>query len=358
MRPGCLRIMSDKKAKIGFVGCGSHSTHSLYPAIHTISQIDLVAVCDKVEDLAKRNARWFGAYTWYTDLERMLRKEALDGVIIVGVPQMHVEVGKKCLDAGLPIFVEKPSAVSCREAVSLAEYADQRRLWGAVGYMKRYSTSYSLAKSIVESEEFGEVSVIDVKFANGPYPALWGIKENARAFLIGQVVHIFNLIRFFGGELSEVYAKLKEVTADQFGYAIIAGFRNGAIGVLNLNALERPDWVSNERLVVTGLDSWLQVEDMIQLSYHPKTPPIPGFAVGGRRQIIEWKPDWTEILATKAEGAFGYRGELEGFVRSCLREEHPRSDLWDGAKDLQISEAVWKSANTGKVVQIGELEEH
>jgi predicted dehydrogenase len=191
-----------------------------------------------------------------------------------------------------------------------------------------------------------------VKFSNGPYPAIWGIRENSKAFLIGQVIHIFNLIRFFGGEVGEVYAKLNQVTDAKFGYAITVGFENGAVGVMNLNALELPEWCANERLVVTGFDSWLEVDDMVHLRYYPRTAPIAGFTVGGRRQAIEWSPDWTEILATKAEGAFGYRGELEAFARSCIGEERPKSNLWDGAKDLLVSESVWESASTGRIVKV------
>ena len=94
----------NKRARIAFVGCGTHATRSLYPTIHTIPQMELVAVCDLREDLARRNARNFGALRWYVDVEEMLEKEELDGAIIVGPPQMHCEVGKKCLSAGLPIF--------------------------------------------------------------------------------------------------------------------------------------------------------------------------------------------------------------------------------------------------------------
>jgi hypothetical protein len=122
-------IMSDeKKACIAFIGCGSHANTSLYPAIHTIPQIELSAVCDLKEELAKRNAHWFGAGRCYTNLDEMLRKESLDGAIVVGPPQMYCEVGKRCLDAGLPIHVEKPSAVSYKEAMELAEYARKKGL--------------------------------------------------------------------------------------------------------------------------------------------------------------------------------------------------------------------------------------
>ncbi len=344
--------MRERKARIAFVGCGAHSTSALYPTIHTIPIMELVAVCDLKEELARRNARYFGALRWYTDVEELLSKEELDGAIIVGTPQMHCEVGKRCLDAGIPILVEKPSAVSYKEAVELAQYAEARGLWGAVAYMKRYAVCYQLAKRIADSEEFGGIHSLEARFSNGPYPAIWGIEEPAKAFLIGQVVHIFNLARFFCGEMKEIYAKLYLLTPNMFAYAIAGEFQSGVPFVMNLNALEASDWKISERLALSGNGCLLEVTDMLHLRYRPRTLPYQEFNIGGRTQTIEWNPEWTELMATKAEGSFGYRGEIESFARACLGEDKPRSTLWDGAKDLQISEAVWESASLNKPVKI------
>lgn len=337
------------KARIAFVGCGGHSTHSLFPNVSFIPEIELVAVCDLRGELAQRNARWFGALRWYTDVQKMLEDEQLHGVVIVGPPQMHYEVGKQCLEAGLPVFVEKPSALSYALARELAECADAKGLWGAVAYMKRFAVGYELAHNILsKKEEFGEVSIIEIRFSNGPYPAIWGIQRNAEAFLIGQAVHLFNLARYFGGEVAEVYARLHEVSADRFGYTINLKFANGALGIMNLNALESPKWKIHERMALTGVDCWLEVEDMLRLRYRPRGEPTTAVA-GGRNQWITWQPDWTEVLAVHAGGCFGYKGELRNFARSCIGLETPRSTLWDGARDLQVAEAVWQSAQTGQV---------
>ncbi len=344
--------MTDRKARIGFVGCGSHATSVLYPTLHRIPHLELVAVCDLKEELAKRNARFFGALRWYTDVREMLEKEELDGVIIVGPPQMHVEVGKICLDAGKPIFVEKPSAISYKEALSLARYAEERGLWGAVAYMKRYAVGYRMAKHIATSPEFGGVHFLQIEFSNGPYPAIWGIEDPAKAFLIGQAVHLFNLARFFGGEIVEVQAKLYRLNANMFAFAIVGQFQSGVPFVMNLNSLEAKDWKIRERLCLSGNGCYLEVIDKVQLRYRPRELLFSDFKVGGRTQVVTWSPEWTELMATKAEGAFGYQAEVEAFVRACLGEGKPASDLWDGAKDLQIAEAVWESANTGKPVSL------
>jgi predicted dehydrogenase len=186
---GEVKTMAEvKKARIAFVGCGGHATHSLFPAVHRIPEMELVAVCDLREELAQRNARWFGAQHWYTDVATMLAKEELDGVVIVGPPQMHYEVGKQCLDAGLPIFVEKPSALSYALARDLAEHADRKGLWGAVAYMKRFAVGYELAKQIARrEEEFGRVTHA-LGRRKGPAGRRSGMAQcpNGRGGLIGQ----------------------------------------------------------------------------------------------------------------------------------------------------------------------------
>lgn len=348
-----------KKARIGFIGCGGHATASLYPTIHTIPEIDLVAVCDLKEELAKRNARNFGARKWYTDLDKMLSKEELDGVIIVGLPRMHYEIGKRCLDAGLPIFVEKPSANSYEEALDLAEYAKEKNLFGAVAFMKRSSTCYRMAKAITEKEEFGKINEIEVRFANGRYPDLrdWGLdKGPSNAFLIGQAVHIFDLIRFFCGDVAEVYASLNEVeqigSGGIFGYAVVLTFKNGAVGIMNLNALQGPGFQMSEYFVASGYECWLEMKDMVSLNYYSRLKPMPEFNPDGRAQTFSWKPEFTEFLASKAEGVVGYKGELQNFARKILGKEELKANLFDGAEALQIAEAIWKSSQDKKPIKI------
>ena len=48
-----------EKVRIGFIGCGFHSTEDLYPCLRCITaRAGLVAVCDLKENLAKKDAKW------------------------------------------------------------------------------------------------------------------------------------------------------------------------------------------------------------------------------------------------------------------------------------------------------------
>ncbi len=350
----------DKKAKIGFVGCGGFSTGNLYPTIHKIPEFDLAAVCDLKEELVKRNARDFGARRQYADLDKMLSEEELDGVVVVGLPKMHYEIGKRCLDAGLPIYVEKPSANTYKEALDLAEYAKDKGLFGIVGFMKRHSTCYRMAKMITEKEEFGKINEIEVRFANGRYPDLkgWGLdKGPSNSFLIGQAVHILDLIRFFCGDVDEIYASLNEGKrfdngSGTFGYAITVTFKSGSVGIMNLSAFHCPNFQMSEYFLAAGDECWLEVRDMLELNYHANQKPMSEFNPNGRAQIFSWRPEFTEVLGSTAGGLMGYEGEMRNFARASIGLEKPVADLFDGAKDLQIAEAIWESSQSKKAVKI------
>src|SRR5437879_5136390 len=97
----------ERFARLGFIGCGTHSTNNLYPALK-YARCRLAAVCDLNEALANRNAAVFGAGRVYTSAETMLAEEELDGVLIAGESRIHYELGKKVLLRGLPLFIEKP----------------------------------------------------------------------------------------------------------------------------------------------------------------------------------------------------------------------------------------------------------
>ncbi|MCC6443752.1 MAG: Gfo/Idh/MocA family oxidoreductase [Armatimonadetes bacterium] len=102
-----------------------HVTANLYPALDPIPWVYLVAACDLKEDLARRNTRRLGARAWYTDMDKMLTESGAEGVLAVGDPQMHVTVGPEVLKRGLPLFVEKPSAIDTEEARKLAQAAEK-----------------------------------------------------------------------------------------------------------------------------------------------------------------------------------------------------------------------------------------
>jgi predicted dehydrogenase len=62
-----------------------------------------------------------------------------DAVVVAAPPMVHYELGKKVLTAGKDLWVEKPMAMSTRDAVEMAEIADRSHLIILVGHILCYS---------------------------------------------------------------------------------------------------------------------------------------------------------------------------------------------------------------------------
>ncbi|MEW6357567.1 MAG: Gfo/Idh/MocA family oxidoreductase [Planctomycetota bacterium] len=344
--------MTEKKqAKLAFIGCGGFATASLCPNIHLVPEIDLVAVCDKDEAKAKRNARNFGAQRVYSDLHKMLDKEELDGVFVIGPAPMQYELAPHVLKRGIPVYVEKPSANLSSQAKELAELAEANKTWGQVGFMKRFAHVYLMAKEIIGRPEFGPIHMVKARFAQGPYPQIWGIDSAKRAMLIGQLCHIFDLIRFFGGDVKLVQAMYHEATPTQFAYAVNLEFASGAIGQLDVNGLECKQGFRDikETLHVVGLETNVLCEDMMKLKWQDREDFTKAVPSAGR-YVHAFDPTWTGISRTNI--TFGYKGEVEHFAKRCLGLVQGGPDLWDSYKSLQIGEAIYDSSTTGKTVTI------
>lgn len=343
----------EKQAKIAFIGCGRHATRTLYPNIPSIPEIDLVAVCDLQENLARRNARMFGARRWYTDAKLMLEKEQdLHGVIVVGIPQMMKELGELVLrQRGLPIFVEKPPAINFREAEAFAATAADAGAWGMVAFMKRFSVAYGLARKAMDEPWFGPVSMIDGKFSNGDYNSIWGIESGGLSYLTGQAVHIFDLIQYFGGPVSEIYAKYFERSKANHGFAVTVGFANGALGSLNLNSFE--SWEAfDEWFSIAGVHNYVIVEDQLYVNVYRQEgwAEMPEEEMPLDNMSLAYKP--TAIKVPDMRTLMGYRGELREFALCLLEGRRPGPDLEAGVAAMRVGQAIWDSSQSGKPVAL------
>jgi myo-inositol 2-dehydrogenase/D-chiro-inositol 1-dehydrogenase len=335
-----------ERARLAFVGCGGFASGSILPCVPLVPEIDLVATCDLVRERAERAARNFGARHWYTDAEAMLEREELDGVFAIGPAPQQYELAPMVLRRGLPVYVEKPSAVTSAQARELAELAAAHGVWGQCGFMKRFAHVYRVTRDVLARPDFGPVNLVTIKFGQGPYPQIWGIDSYHRAFLIGQCVHIFDLARHIGGDVAEVSALFHEAGENRCAYAINLRYRSGALGQINLNCYENTQGFRDiqERLEVYGAGQCVQVEDMRTVRWLPPTDwtsAVPGTGPF----TCDYRPSWTGAINSREQ--YGYLGETRHFALRCLGIETGGPDLWDSYEALRLGEAVYDSAHGG-----------
>jgi len=335
-----------ERIRLGFIGCGGHSSSSLQPNLPLIQEIDFAAASD-LDGARMNNAADRYGVRPYSDFKEMIAREDLDAVAIVGPPEMHHRIGLECLELGVHIFVEKPPAVSSEGAKELCEAAKANGKFGMVATMWRHEPAHKLMKELIDKPEFGKPTYYQGHFlAPGPRSGIWGSENAFKGYLLGQGVHIVDCTRFLLGDITRVCTESFEGKDGAVSMSVTLKFASGAAGLLGLAAATP---VLQTRVLVIGDgEQMVEVLNCNFLRAYKKetwcgTP-------GGYRDYpsLEWNQGWYH----PAHGRVGYAEELRHFARCIMEGTQPQASLEDGYEALRVLEAIDKSRISGQAVNL------
>ncbi|HSH00669.1 MAG TPA: Gfo/Idh/MocA family oxidoreductase, partial [candidate division Zixibacteria bacterium] len=87
----------------------------------------------------------------------LLNDESIGAIVIGTPPSSHYELGRKAIEAGKDIFVEKPLALSVADGEALVAEADKRGRIVMVGHIMVYHPAVLYLKQLIDSGELGEI---------------------------------------------------------------------------------------------------------------------------------------------------------------------------------------------------------
>lgn len=340
------------RVRLAVIGCGEHSVTSLQPCIPLIPAVEYVASCDLDPARAALGLR-FGARVYYTDFRRLLGEEELDAAIVVGPATMHYEVGLACLEAGLHLFLEKPTAPSVDHARQLAERARARGKLGMAGTMWRHAPAVRTQKRLIQEPQFGRALLFQgAHIAPGYHPdgpgGVGGVSIPWR-FMLDQGSHMADCVRYLMGPVRAVAALAPRGPYREEGVYLSAllTFVGGATGTL-LFASHAP--VMSPSLTVFGDGGYaVAVSNLSSLRVYPQ----PDDLGGGRHRALTSR-SWEHGANYRGISRPGYLEELEHFAASLLAGEQPAASLEDGWRALELCHALLDSAASGGTVELNQ----
>jgi predicted dehydrogenase len=141
--------------KIGIIGCGKIADQHVEQILR-IQDSDIVAVCDSEELMAKQLHERFPIKYYFHNVERFLDAVGPGGVVHITTPPMsHFALGKKCLEAGCNIYMEKPFTVNSAEAEALIRLAETRNLKITVGHNAQFTHAACRMRELVHDGYLG-----------------------------------------------------------------------------------------------------------------------------------------------------------------------------------------------------------
>ena len=150
---------ADGRLSIGLIGIGARSPLAALVGTSPVPA-RLVAAAETAPDAAERAARLLPKGVRVVGDHRELLAAGLDGIIIATPDDTHEDLAVQCLRAGVPVYLEKPLAITIEGAdrVLGVARASGTRLY--VGHNMRHMAVVRRLRRIVQRGEIGELKAI------------------------------------------------------------------------------------------------------------------------------------------------------------------------------------------------------
>lgn len=335
--------------KVALIGCGRISTRHIQVTTQH-PELSLVAVCDHVEERARLAAEPLGIPS-YTSAMDLVKREKPDLVSILTESGTHAKVACSLAPHVPTLVVEKPMALTLEDADELIETCDRYGTRLFVVKQNRYNPPVVKLRKAMESGAFGKMVLGTVRvrwcrdqsyYDQDPWRGTW--KDDGGVFT-NQASHHIDLLQWMMGPVESVQAytatRLVKIESEDTGVAVLR-FKSGALGVIEATTATRPK----------------DLEGSLSILGEKGSVVISGFAVN---KLETWNFADPEAMRQVEEDPSQVVPNVYGLghqafyqdVLDCL--ESGRNSMLaglEGRKSLEIINALYESAATGKEVYL------
>jgi len=153
---------------------------NLANAVERTGKAVLSWLCDSNPKNLSSLARRYPHAKATTDIDEVMGDVRVDAIFIATPSATHFDLGKQALDSGKHVLIEKPLTTRSRDAATLVQLAQERRLVLMVGHVFEYNAAIRAVEDLIRSGELGEIYYMSFERTNlGPVrtdvSALWDL---------------------------------------------------------------------------------------------------------------------------------------------------------------------------------------
>ncbi|MCM1236704.1 MAG: Gfo/Idh/MocA family oxidoreductase [Ruminococcus flavefaciens] len=341
--------------RYALIGCGRISPNHIAAAQN--NELDIVAICDIDESCMTDKILKFrlgeGAKQ-YIDYKKMIEIEKPELVAICTESGKHAEIALFCIEHGCNCIIEKPIALSIKDADAIIAAAIKYNVKVCACHQNRFNKSIQKIHEAVEMNRFGRMFygtahirwARDYEYYNrAKWRGTWAQDGGA---LMNQCIHDIDLLRWLmGDEIDEVIGmtdRLKHdyIETEDLGIALVK-FTNGSYGIIEGTTDVYPK----------------NLEETLYLFGEKGTVKAGGEAVN---LIQEWKfSDYLDEPGTVIKEfsdtppnvyGFGHTKIYADVIDSVMSNRQPLVDACAGKRALELVLAIYKSAAEKKAIRL------
>ena len=342
--------------KYALIGCGRIATNHIKAAVN--NALDIVAVCDVVELnmellLKKHGLDEKAEIQRYTNYRKMLEENEIELVSIATESGLHAEIALYCIERGINVIIEKPMAMSIKDANEIISRAEKKNVKVSACHQNRFNIAVQEMRKALEQGRFGKLShgSIHVRwnrnqdyYSQAPWRGTW---EQDGGALMNQCIHGIDLLRWMmGDEVEEVYGVTRQqfhhyLEAEDIGMAVVK-FKNGSVATIEGTTNVYPK----------------NLEETLYLFGEKGTVKLGGKSTNN---IDVWDFSDETAADSKNKGleeetcnvyGNGHTSLFADVIDAIKNDRKPYVDAVAGKNALEMILAIYKSQKTGKPVQL------
>ena len=335
-----------KKLNVGIIGAGRIGQVHAKSITYHIPQAKIVAISDIYYEGAKRVAESLGIPNAYEDYHEILNNPEIDAVLICSSTDTHADIAVEAAEAGKHIFCEKPVDLTVTKIKKVIAAVEKAGVKLQIGFNRRYDHNFAEIKRLANDGKLGKLQTIKITSRDPEPPSIDYVKVSGGIFL-DMTVHDFDMARFIGGEVEEVYANAAVTVDEAIGEAgdvdtalIALKFKNGAIGVID--NCRKACYGYDQRLEVFGTDG--------QASAANDTPTNVSY-INENGNMTD-KPLYFFLERYMQS----FTDEMTEFINAVQNDEQTKTTVNDGLEALRLGLAAKLSVKEHRPVKLSEIE--
>lgn len=332
--------MTETQPRIAVIGTGAIARSHV--AGYQAAGARIVAICDISTDMLARRQREWEVDATYTDYRELVANAPFDALSICTPNSTHHPITLAAVAAGKHVLCEKPVSLDLVQGAEMIAAATKAGVVFQVGHHLRSWATASRTKAMIDGGDLGVITAIRFRQAHdwggSGVRGVFGSKAlSGGGTLLDNGCHLFDLARYFGGEVANVFARIArlkyDIEVEDTAHASLS-YRSGALATIETawtatgyhegfwvfgteGSLECDSRVGTNTLVhryrQSGAPSW-SATDVTTHSFDappPHTTHVANFlaAIAGTRKVICTGADGVEavklVLAAYASAESG-----------------------------------------------------
>jgi len=357
--------------RVVIVGVGAIA-ELIAKALAEIPRAKLVAGSCRTEAKGRAFAAQFKC-DWFAETERMLDQAKPDVAVICTPSGAHLEALLACAARKIHVICEKPLEITADRVRQMVDAADRAGIRLGAIFPQRFNPVNVAIHRAAAAGRFGSLAIVqgvvpwwrdDEYYAPGRWQGKAALDGGGA--LMNQAIHTLDLVQWFAAATMPDLPPSTNPVAEVFAYtakrshdpkvlevedtAILnMRFRNGALGQLLAATSMWPG--TRRRLVVGGRDGSAEAfeDQLVQFQFRAEQPDDEAT----RQRFAAPTSHGGGASNPMALSGVNHRLNLTDFFDALAAGREPTLTGIEAAKAVQIIDACYESARTGKAVKIG-----